>query len=58
MILNWQKMKADKRRKWSLDRARELAKARGGELLSSKYINTVVKLIWKCKNGHVLTLLK
>jgi len=31
----------------------DVAKARGGKLLSEKYINHNTKLEWQCKNGHV-----
>lgn len=31
---------------------RELAHARGGECLSSEYINTQTKYRWRCANGH------
>jgi hypothetical protein len=36
----------------SLDFLKELAKERGGKLLSKRYINSGSKLNWKCSNGH------
>jgi hypothetical protein len=32
---------------------KNLAKERGGECLSSKYINDSTKLRWRCKQGHI-----
>ena len=31
----------------------EIAKSRGGECLSAKYINVDTKLKWRCKQGHI-----
>ncbi len=33
-------------------RLRELAAARGGELLSKAYLGGAVKLLWRCQQGH------
>jgi len=36
-----------------IEELNEIAKSRGGELLSNSYINSQSKLEWKCKIGHV-----
>ncbi len=36
-----------------LQKARDLALARGGECLSLRYVNTDSKLEWKCAEGHL-----
>lgn len=36
----------------SIETARELARAKGGECLSSDYINNHTKLGWRCAEGH------
>ncbi|MFX1297544.1 MAG: hypothetical protein ACFFD2_22165, partial [Promethearchaeota archaeon] len=35
-----------------LKQMQKLAEARGGKLLSKKYINALTKLEWQCENGH------
>ena len=37
----------------TIEEMQEIAKSRDGECLSDKYINSVTKLIWKCKEGHI-----
>lgn len=36
----------------SLNQLKQIAKCRGGELISDKYYGTHSKMSWKCKNGH------
>lgn len=38
--------------KLSIDDMRKIAKERGGECLSRKYINIKTKIKWRCKEGH------
>ena len=38
--------------KLSIDDARNVARGRGGECLSEKYVNTDTKMLWKCSQGH------
>ena len=45
--------KCAKNAKHTLDDCRDLAVQRDGLCLSSTYINSVVKLEWKCAKGHV-----
>jgi len=35
-----------------LEELQEIAESRGGKCLSQKYINSVTKLQWECKEGH------
>jgi hypothetical protein len=35
-----------------LGRMRRIARERGGECLSSKYVNAATKLRWRCREGH------
>lgn len=37
----------------TIEEMREIAKARGGKCLSSRYINSMTKLKWQCSEGHV-----
>jgi len=39
--------------KLTIDNFRKIAKDKGGQCLSSKYLNTQTKLSFKCKEGHV-----
>jgi len=39
--------------KKTIEDAKKIARIKGGECLSTKYINVKSKLIWKCKNGHI-----
>lgn len=43
---------AGKKRRLSLDIFKEMAQERGGECLSKEYINSTIKLKWRCKEGH------
>ncbi len=36
-----------------LSNLQKLARAKGGECLSDKYVNNATKLKWKCKEGHI-----
>jgi len=36
----------------TLEEFKRIAKARGGECLSARYVNSAVKLCWKCAMGH------
>jgi len=38
--------------KLNIKEIKELAKSRGGECLSDKYVNGKTKLKWRCKEGH------
>lgn len=38
--------------KHSLEEVRALARERGGECLSSEYVNTTTPLRWRCQHGH------
>ncbi|NHI92081.1 MAG: hypothetical protein EAX96_06220 [Candidatus Lokiarchaeota archaeon] len=38
--------------KLAIEKLQKLAERRGGQLISTKYINTNEKLLWKCKYGH------
>lgn len=38
--------------RWTIKDMQEIAKNKGGECLSTKYINTKTELKWKCKKGH------
>ncbi|MFC1483193.1 hypothetical protein ACFL56_02920 [Candidatus Margulisiibacteriota bacterium] len=51
IILQKQRLKRG-RKKLTIKEMHLLAKSRGGECLSTKYINASTKLEWKCKNGH------
>lgn len=48
----WCKVCAGKAKK-TIEDMHTLAKSRGGQCLSEKYVNGRTKLIWKCANGHV-----
>lgn len=48
--------KCEGKDKKTLEDARVIALKRGGELLSTEYINTKSLLKWKCKNGHTFSL--
>ena len=41
------------RQKLSIVEMRDLASKRGGECLSTTYINSKTPLIWKCNLGHI-----
>lgn len=41
-----------KREKITLDIAKHIAKNRGGECLSNEYVNTSIKMLWICADGH------
>ena len=41
------------KRRIPIERAIELAKHRGGELISKVYVNSHTKLKWRCKEGHI-----
>lgn len=47
------KKRAGETLKLTIEEMKDLAKARGGSCLSSKYTNTKNKLTWRCSNGHV-----
>lgn len=36
-----------------IKKLQEIAKSKGGKLLSDTYFGTYKKLVWECKNGHV-----
>jgi len=38
--------------KYAIEDMRSMAAQRGGECLSSEYINSTTKLLWRCKHGH------
>jgi len=40
------------RRKLTIKDMLDIAKCKGGECLSKKYVNSYTKLRWKCKEGH------
>lgn len=42
-----------KRRKYSIEDMRKLAKERGGDCLSNHYTSSRANLEWRCKRGHV-----
>ena len=37
----------------TMEKIHEVAKSRGGQCLSEKYVNTTTKLEWKCRDGHI-----
>ncbi len=37
----------------SIEEMREIARARGGECLSKRYVNSTTPLRWRCADGHV-----
>lgn len=39
-------------RRGNIEECREWARKRGGECLSEKYLNSIEKMEWKCKEGH------
>ena len=45
------KRRADKSRS-NIDAMHKLAESRGGECLSTVYINSTIRLEWRCKEGH------
>jgi len=49
----WCKICANKKRRLPLEDMQKIAKEKGGECLSTEYINCISKLKWKCKEGHV-----
>ena len=38
--------------KYSLDYCKNIARERGGECLSTEYINSLTNMRWRCKEGH------
>ncbi len=40
-------------KKLEIEQLQELAKKRGGKLLSKKYKNSQTKMRWQCSNGHI-----
>lgn len=36
----------------TIEEMRDIARSRGGECLSEKYINSKTKLRWRCSEGH------
>ncbi len=40
-------------REAKLKQAKEVAQNKGGECLSTEYVNAISKLIWKCSEGHI-----
>lgn len=40
-------------RRLNIEEMNELAKDKGGKCLSEEYINSKIKLTWKCQKGHV-----
>jgi len=38
----------------TIDKLKKIARDRGGECLSNKYIDNKTKLKWRCSNGHIL----
>lgn len=36
----------------TIESAQELARTKGGECLSSEYVNNRTKLLWRCADGH------
>lgn len=40
------------RKKHTIEEMQQLAKSRGGNCLSSEYLNSRTRLLWKCKQGH------
>jgi hypothetical protein len=49
----WCKKCSDDRKRHPIFIAQELAKQKGGELLSTEYINLDTPMKWKCEKGHV-----
>lgn len=43
---------SEKYRKYTINDAKKMAKLKGGECLSTEYINNRTQMKWKCKNGH------
>ena len=41
------------KRRLTIEEMQEIAKSRGGECLTKKYVNSQTKIKWKCKEGHV-----
>lgn len=39
--------------KLTIEEMQEIAKERGGQCLSKKYVNANTKLLWQCKEGHI-----
>jgi hypothetical protein len=37
----------------TIEEMQEIAKSKGGECLSEKYVNAHSKLEWKCSRGHI-----
>jgi hypothetical protein len=47
--------KAGKRNKLSIQHLQEYAKNKGGQLISSKYVQSQYRYSWKCSQGHAFT---
>ena len=47
--------KCAKNTKININDLKKIAKTRGGLLLSKKYVNSRLKLKWKCKNNHLFS---
>ncbi|GMK40566.1 hypothetical protein PCCS19_36220 [Paenibacillus sp. CCS19] len=45
--------RAERKRKYTIEDMRGLAKKQGGECLSEKFISVSKKFIWKCAKGHI-----
>lgn len=41
------------RQRGNIEECKSIAKARGGNCLSTEYVNVMTKLKWKCSKGHV-----
>ncbi|MCU7667489.1 hypothetical protein [Bacillus thuringiensis] len=39
-------------KKWTIESLQKLAESRGGNMLSSEYIDQYLHLIWECEHGH------
>ena len=39
--------------KLTLDVAKEIARSRGGECISERYINCQMPMLWKCAKDHL-----
>ncbi|MDP3036826.1 MAG: hypothetical protein Q8N07_03765, partial [Rhodocyclaceae bacterium] len=40
------------KRKYSIEDMQSIAQQQGGKCLSSEFINTKTKLLWRCAHGH------
>jgi hypothetical protein len=50
---SWCRLCAHQTRSLSLDIARKHARQNGGKCLATEYINSIVKMPWRCRQGHL-----